>query len=112
MRSTARRRRLGAGDVDASFLTFEVGLILDEAMRPGVRRQLDGIAQALAPYDEGRQYLNFTEAQTDPARFYRPEAYERLRAVKQRVDPDEVFRATTRSGRPAGSAGAGAERLW
>jgi FAD/FMN-containing dehydrogenase len=58
-----------------------------------VRRQLDAIGEALAPYDTGRQYLNFTERPTDPARFYRPETYARLRAVRQRVDPDEVFRA-------------------
>jgi FAD/FMN-containing dehydrogenase len=31
--------------------------------------------------------------QTDPARFFTPDAYRRLRAVKARVDPDEVMRA-------------------
>jgi FAD/FMN-containing dehydrogenase len=78
---------------DASFLTFELGLLFDEAMRPSVREQLDVIAAAFAPYDTGRQYLNFTEDHTDPARFYKAEAYQRLREVKARVDPGEVFRA-------------------
>ena len=60
---------------------------------PLVRGQIDGIVDALAPYANGRQYLNFTEARTDPARFYSVDVYATLRAVKARVDPDEVFRA-------------------
>jgi len=79
--------------LDASFLSFSVGLLLDEAARGGVRAQLDAVAAALAPYDNGRQYLNFTEEEADPARFYSPGVYERLRAVKARVDPDERFKA-------------------
>jgi FAD/FMN-containing dehydrogenase len=89
----------GAGalaTLDGSYLSFELGLLFDESMRPGVRTQLDRISEALAPYDSGRQYLNFTEATTDPARFYRQQAYERLRAVKGRVDPDGLFRANHR----------------
>jgi hypothetical protein len=78
---------------DADFLSFEVGLLLAEGAEPVVRHDLDNVAEAFAPYDNGRQYLNFTEAHTDPARFYRSDAYKRLRAVKARVDPDELFRA-------------------
>ena len=79
--------------LDASFLTFELGLLLDPGQHGEVRRQLDVVADALAPYDNGRQYLNFTEASTDPGRFYAPGVLERLRAVKARVDPNDVFRA-------------------
>jgi hypothetical protein len=57
------------------------------------RRSAERIATALAPYDTGRQYLNFTEASTDPARFYRPDVFHRLRAVKAAYDPDDLFRA-------------------
>ncbi len=80
--------------LDCSFLTFALGLLFDETLRPVLRAQLDAVADAFAPYDSGRRYLNFTEApHTDPARFYKPEVYAHLRAVKQRVDPDELFRA-------------------
>jgi hypothetical protein len=61
------------GTLDCQFMTSGVG--------------------ALAPYDTGRQYLNFTEASTDPARFYRPDVFHRLRAVKAAYDPDNLFRA-------------------
>jgi FAD/FMN-containing dehydrogenase len=79
--------------LDASYLTFSVGMVFDEASRDANLGQLGRIADALAPYDNGRQYLNFTEQTTDPARFYTPYAYRRLRAVKSSVDPDNVFRA-------------------
>lgn len=79
--------------LDASYLTFGVGMALDEGMTSAVRAQLDVVAAALAPYDTGRQYLNFTEDHTDPARFYRGGVYERLREVRSRVDPHELFRA-------------------
>ena len=49
--------------------------------------------RALGPYDAGRQYFNFTTDRTDPARFYPPDVYARLRAVKARVDPGGLFLA-------------------
>jgi len=48
----------------------------------------------MAPYEGGRQYLNFAEQKgTDVRGFYSPETYDRLRRVKAQYDPDEVFRA-------------------
>jgi FAD/FMN-containing dehydrogenase len=79
--------------LDASFLTFAVGMVLDEESYRASRERLAVVRSALAPYDTGRQYLNFTEAETDPARFFAPGAYLRLRQVKARVDPENVFRS-------------------
>ncbi len=78
---------------DASFLTFALGMVLDGDTYRASRAQLEKIGEALAPYDSGRQYLNFTEQPTNPARFYTPEAYARLREVKAAYDPDELFQA-------------------
>lgn len=86
--------RHGALDTfDASFLTFGIGMVFDDDTYRANRAQLDRLAEAFAPYDTGRQYLNFTEEETDPSRFYRPAAYARLQAVKADVDPDDLFRA-------------------
>jgi hypothetical protein len=76
-----------------SFLTFAVGMVLDEQSYRANRHQLASLRTALAPYDTERQYLNFTEHDTDPARFYGPSAYLRLQQVKAEVDPGNVFRA-------------------
>ena len=79
--------------MDSAFLTFGLGLVFDDETYAANRRQLEMVRHALNPYDTGRQYLNFTEEETDPATFYRADAYRRLRAVKAAVDPNGVFRA-------------------
>ena len=78
---------------DSSFLTFAIGMVFGEDSYLAARAQIERIGKALAPYDTGRQYLNFTEDHTDAARFYRPDAYRRLREIKAAVDPENVFRA-------------------
>jgi FAD/FMN-containing dehydrogenase len=78
---------------DADFLTFGVGMVLDEAMYQAQRAAIEAHADAFAPYESGRQYLNFTEEHTDPANFYTPHAYRRLREVKRAYDPENLIRA-------------------
>ena len=73
--------------LDASYLWFGVG------MGPGTHERHATVGEALAPYDTGRRYLNFTEEPTDAGRFFTPGAYERLRAVKAAYDPGDLFRA-------------------
>ena len=86
--------RHGALDTfDAEFLTFGLGLAFDDEMLQANREQLRVLRRGLAPYDSGRQYLNFAGDATDVSTFYKPEAYRRLQAVKGAVDPDNVFRA-------------------
>ena len=79
--------------MDSEYLTFALGLVFDDESYQANRRQLEMVRHALTPYDTGRQYLNFTEEETDPATFYRADAYRRLRAVKAALDPGNVFRA-------------------
>ena len=68
-------------------------MVFDDETYRANRSRLAVLREALTPYDTGRQYLNFTEDHTDPATFYREDAYRRLRAVKAEVDPENVFRA-------------------
>jgi hypothetical protein len=78
---------------DAAFLTFGIGMVFDEDTYLANRAQLALLRKAFAPYDTGRRDVNFTEEETDPARFYTADTYRRLRAVKAEVDPENVFRA-------------------
>jgi hypothetical protein len=84
------------GTFDASYLTLGVGMVLDEESGRTNHERLLLMADALAPYDTGRQYLNFAERRTDPARFYTPDAYRRLRVLKAMIDPHDVMRANHR----------------
>jgi hypothetical protein len=79
--------------LDADYLTFAVGMVLNEEVYRANRSQLDEIADALGPYDNGRSYMNFAERRTDPARFYTAAVHRRLREVKRAFDPGDLFRA-------------------
>jgi FAD/FMN-containing dehydrogenase len=78
---------------DADFLTFGIGMVFDDASYRAHRTAIAAHAEAFAPYENGRQYLNFTEDHTDPARFYTQHTYRRLREVKRAYDPDNLIRA-------------------
>ena len=51
------------------------------------------IHSALARWDSGRDYLNFTERRERGQRFFGPRSFARLQAVKAEVDPQDVFRS-------------------
>jgi len=78
---------------DADFLTFAVGMVINESSYQSHRAALDAHGDAFKPYVNGREYLNFTEHATDPGRFYTPHAYRRLREVKRAYDPENMIRA-------------------
>jgi len=78
---------------DADFLTFGVGMVINEATYQSSRATIGAMETALEPYTNGREYLNFVEHPTDPARFYTPNAYRRLREVKAQYDPRNLIRA-------------------
>ena len=75
-----------------SYLAFGVGFIpVPEAMAP-TRAWLGAFKAALEPYDAGR-YFNFVEESFDITQMFPPDVLERLREVKQRYDPDNVFKS-------------------
>jgi FAD/FMN-containing dehydrogenase len=73
-----------------SFLAFAVGFVpVPEAMAP-TRAWLGAFKASLEPYDAGR-YLNFVEESYDITQIFQPEILGRLRDVKQRYDPENLF---------------------
>ena len=79
--------------VDAAYAMFAVGMAMDEQMGAAVRAHLPVVKDALAPWDAGREYLNFAERATDVSRLFAGDAYARLQSVKSQYDPGNMFRA-------------------
>ena len=86
-------RKVLLGKSDAEYLTLGVGMAFDAESRRANHERLLLMASAFAPYDTGRLYLNFAEEKVDPARFYTPDAYRRLRVLRAAIDPHGVMRA-------------------
>jgi FAD/FMN-containing dehydrogenase len=75
-----------------SFLAFGVGFVpVPEAMAP-TRAWLGAFKAALEPYDAGR-YFNFVEESFDITGIFTPDVLDRLREVKQRYDPENLFKS-------------------
>ncbi|HEX7717167.1 MAG TPA: FAD-linked oxidase, partial [Marmoricola sp.] len=51
------------------------------------------LATALAPYANGRSYLNFAEGRTDARTAYSEESWAQLKGIRGAVDPHGVFLA-------------------
>ncbi|HEY9469562.1 MAG TPA: FAD-binding oxidoreductase [Propionibacteriaceae bacterium] len=85
----------GAGalaTLPGSFVTFAVGFVpVPEAMAPN-RVWLGAYKAALEPYDAGR-YFNYVEESFDITHIFVPDVLARLREVKQRYDPENLFQS-------------------
>ena len=85
----------GAGalaTLPGSFITFAVGFVpVPEAMAPN-RAWLGAYKAALEPYDAGR-YFNFVEESFAITHIFAPDVLTRLREVKQRYDPENLFQS-------------------
>ena len=67
-----------------------LGVVIDEAGDVAVRRALADVDAVLSQHRAG-EYPNFVEEPTDASRFFAPDVWERLREVKLRYDPSDVF---------------------
>jgi FAD/FMN-containing dehydrogenase len=85
----------GAVDMlDAEYAYFGVGIAATPEATAANEAHLSEVADALAPYDAGRLYANFAEAsRVGSSSLFGAETVARLRAVKDAVDPGDVFRA-------------------
>ena len=85
---------MGAGE--AKFIMNGVGATFTPEMAEGVKAHLARVSEVTREHQTGETYLNFMElADTGPDRVraaYPPEDWERLVALKDRHDPDNLFR--------------------
>jgi hypothetical protein len=79
--------------VEGDFALFALGVPMGPEVAAAVEARLARVSVAVAPYDTGRRYMNFTERRTDAATAYDEATYDRLRAVKAAYDPADLFKA-------------------
>jgi FAD/FMN-containing dehydrogenase len=85
----------GAGalaTLPGSFLAFAAGFVPVPDAMALTRAWLGDFKAALAPYDAG-MYLNFAEERLEMTKAFPPETVDRLREVKRRYDPEDLFKS-------------------
>ncbi len=84
------------GSGDSKFIMNAIGATFTPEMMEGVRAHLARVAEVTRPYQTGDTYINFMEldyASAERVRAaYPPEDFERLVALKDSYDPQNVFR--------------------
>ena len=79
--------------IEAGFAMFAVGMAMTPELGATVRAHIEIVQAALASWDAGRDYLNFTERRERGERLFGGTTYRRLQSVKGKVDPEDVFRS-------------------
>jgi len=78
---------------DAPYLTFAVGMLPVEELRPVVGAAVHGLMEALEPWASGHTYLNFAEGRRESRTLWTEAAHRRLKRIKARVDPENLIRS-------------------
>jgi len=81
------------GGIDAQYVLFLCGMALDADMAAFMKHHAERIKAALEPWSGRGAYLNFAEDKVDPSLTHGPATWERLKAVKARLDPDNLIHA-------------------
>jgi len=79
--------------VEGDFALLALGVPMGPEITAEIEARLARLSVAVAPYDNGRRYMGFTERKTDTGSGYSAATYDRLRAVKAAYDPADVFKA-------------------
>lgn len=82
--------------LDAQFVSFGAGMAMSPEMGAQVHADAVRLTEALAPFDNGRRYANFSENPIDSRSAFRPEAWTQLCGIRSAVDPHGVFAANHR----------------
>jgi hypothetical protein len=81
------------GGFDAEFAVFAVGITPDADADAAVRRSVDALLAAIAPWTTGRAYLNFAERPKAGTALFEEATHRRLREIKRSYDPTDLIRA-------------------
>jgi FAD/FMN-containing dehydrogenase len=82
--------------VEGRFVFFGAAIAATPEMAAQGHADAVRAVEALRPWANGRQYLNFAENPTDAASGYGAESYARLQALRSSIDPDGLMVANHR----------------
>jgi FAD/FMN-containing dehydrogenase len=91
-----KRTRPGNGAlaaIDADYALFAGGLAPTAQAASAVASSVAAALTAMSPWAASQMYLNLADTRRDPASFWTPQAYDRLRRIKAAVDPDDLIRS-------------------
>jgi FAD/FMN-containing dehydrogenase len=77
--------------LDAEFLAFAGAMAVDAETTAAGHAAAARLTEALAPYANGRQYLNFAENPVDVRSAYPEKSWRQLAGIRSAVDPDGLF---------------------
>jgi hypothetical protein len=86
----------GAGalpQLDGQFVLFGVAIAATPEMGAAGHADANALVAAMAPWANGRQYLNFLEEPGDPRAGYDADSFGRLQALRTSMDPDGTLMA-------------------
>jgi berberine-like enzyme len=79
--------------VDAEYALYAVGIAPTAEAVAAVRASIESVREALRPWEAEQMYLNFADTRRDPRTLWAEGAYDRLCAIKEAVDPDNLIRS-------------------
>lgn len=82
--------------LDGQFLTFGGGMAITPEMGAQAHADAVRLSEALAPFDNGRQYSNFAENPVDAREIFAEDSWRQLTGIRSAIDPDGVFVANHR----------------
>ena len=91
-----------ASHLEGAFQLFSVGLPFTPEMAQAIESHLDVVDDAMAPWKSRHTYFNLAERPVDSASLYAGSTHDRLREIRERFDPAELFRSNHRI-QPAGA---------
>ncbi|HTJ36817.1 MAG TPA: FAD-binding oxidoreductase [Dactylosporangium sp.] len=77
--------------LDAAYALFTCGIAATPELAAAAGADTARVAEAMAPFSNGREYLNFAETRVDASRAFEAAAWQRLRQIRAAVDPDGRF---------------------
>ncbi len=79
--------------VPADYLLVANGMAPTAQAAEAIRVYIEAMKSAVSPWTARQMYLNLAQTAQDPASFWSPEVYDRLRRIKAAVDPRNMIRA-------------------